>query len=65
VGRLFRIDPKITTSLVLLGTIKNYGLAAGLALALFGKQTALPATVSTIFMFVYIMWLGLKARRLG
>lgn len=62
-GRLFRIDPKITTSLVLLGTLKNYGLAGGLALALFGKQTALPATVSTIFMFIYIVWLGFKVRR--
>lgn len=62
VGKLFRIDPKITTSLVLLGTIKNYGLAAGIALALFSEQTALPATVSTIFMFVYVIWLGLKGR---
>jgi BASS family bile acid:Na+ symporter len=63
VGRLFRIDSKIATSLVLLGTLKNYGLAGGLALALFGKQTALPATVSTIFMFIYIVWLGFKVRR--
>ena len=63
VGRLFRLDAKITTSLVLLGTIKNYGLAGGLSLALFGKQTALPATVSTIFMFIYIVWLGFKVRR--
>ena len=65
VGRLFRIDSKITTSLVLLGTLKNYGLAGGLALALFGKQTALPATVSTMFMFIYIVWLGFKVRRSG
>jgi BASS family bile acid:Na+ symporter len=62
VGKVFRIDPKITTSLVLLGTIKNYGLAGGIALALFSKQTALPATVSTIFMFVYVIWLGFRAR---
>ena len=63
VGRLFRIDSKILTSLVLLGTLKNYGLAGGLALALFSKQTALPATVSAIFMFIYIVWLGFKVRR--
>jgi BASS family bile acid:Na+ symporter len=63
VGKFFRIDAKITTSLVLLGTFKNYGLAAGIALALFSEQTALPATVSTIFMFVYMIWLDLKGRR--
>jgi len=62
-GRLFRINPRTTTSLVLLGTIKNYGLAAGIALALFGRESALPATVSTIFMFVYIIWMSLRQRR--
>lgn len=60
IGRLFRIDPGKLVSLVLLGTHKNTGLAAGLALTLFGEQTALPATVSTIFMIVYIVWLNLK-----
>jgi BASS family bile acid:Na+ symporter len=50
------------TSLVLLGTIKNYGLAGGLSLALFSTQTAVPATVSTIFMTVYIAWLGMKSK---
>lgn len=62
VGDLFHIDPKTVNSLVLLGTLKNYGLAAGLSLTLFSKQTALPATVSTIFLIVYIIWLGFKKR---
>ena len=61
-GGLFRIDPKTLTSLVLLGTLKNYGLAGGLALAIFSKRTAVPATVSVIFMIVYIIWLGAKRR---
>jgi len=61
-GGLFRIDPKTLTSLVLLGTLKNYGLAGGLALALFSKRTAVPATVSVIFMIIYIVWLGFKRR---
>ena len=62
VGRLFRINSQTTVSLVLLGTIKNYGLAGGIALALFSRESALPATVSTIFMFVYIIWMGFKQR---
>ncbi len=48
------------TSLVLLGTLKNYGLAGGLALTLFSPQTSVPAAVSTVFMIVYIIWLNLK-----
>ena len=62
-GRLLRVDKEKMISLVLLGTHKNTGLAAGLALSLFSDKTALPATVSTIFMIVYIIWLGLKGRR--
>jgi BASS family bile acid:Na+ symporter len=63
VAGLFRIDPPTVTSLVLLGTIKNYGLAGGLSLALFSKETAVPATVSTIFMTAYIIWLGMNIGR--
>jgi len=33
-GRFFHLPPKTITSLILLGTLKNYGLAGGLALAL-------------------------------
>jgi BASS family bile acid:Na+ symporter len=62
VGDLFRVDKETLTSLILLGTLKNYGVAGGLALALFSKQTAVPATVSVIFMIIYIIWLGLKRR---
>ncbi|MBW2559848.1 MAG: hypothetical protein JRE40_03215 [Deltaproteobacteria bacterium] len=61
-GKLLRINPQTTISLVLLGTIKNYGLAAGIALTLFSKESALPATVSTIFMFVYVIWMDFKQR---
>jgi BASS family bile acid:Na+ symporter len=64
IGKFFRLDPTTVTSLVLLGTIKNYGLAGGLSLALFSRQTAVPATVSTMFMTVYIIWLGMKGRRM-
>ena len=63
IGRLLRVDKGKMISLVLLGTHKNTGLAAGLALTLFSDKTALPATVSTIFMIVYIIWLSLKGRR--
>jgi BASS family bile acid:Na+ symporter len=61
-GCFLRIEPKTLTSLILLGTLKNYGLAGGLALALFSKQTAVPAAVSVVFMIVYIIWLGFKRR---
>ncbi len=58
-----RVSLPRTTSLVLLGTLKNYGLAGGLALTLFTPRTSLPAAVSTVFMIVYIIWLNIKWQR--
>ena len=62
VGRLLRVHPQTITSLVLLGTHKNTGLAAGLALTLFTQKTAVPATITTVFMLVYIVWLSFRQR---
>lgn len=64
-GSFFRIDPQILTSLTLLGTHKNTGLAAGLALALFSEKTAVPSTVTTIFMISFFIWLSLQDRRVS
>ena len=63
VGRSMQIDRSILTSLVLLGTLKNYGIAGGIALALFSKKAAIPASVSSVFMIFYIIWLDFQKRR--
>ncbi len=55
--RVLRLSFETTTSLILLGTLKNYGIAGGLALSLFSRETASPATVASVFMIVYIIWL--------
>jgi bile acid:Na+ symporter, BASS family len=62
VSGLFHIPKETRTSLVLLGTLKNQGLAGGLALTLFSQEAALPAAVSTIIMIGYIIWLDFRKR---
>jgi BASS family bile acid:Na+ symporter len=62
-GRILRFDPKKVISVILLGTSKNAGFAAGLALTLFSRQTAIPSTIQTISMLSYIIFLDLKMRR--
>jgi len=62
-GRTLHLDPKKVISVVLLGTSKNAGFAAGLALTLFGRQTAIPSTIQTISMLSYVIFLDLKKRR--
>jgi len=62
-GRILQLDPKKVISMILLGTSKNAGFAAGLALTLFDRQTAIPSTIQTIFMLSYVIFLDLKKRR--
>ena len=65
VARLAGLRHELTVSLVLLGTMKNAALAGGLALNLFNKQTALPATVCAIFLIIYFIWLSFWQDRSG
>jgi BASS family bile acid:Na+ symporter len=64
VGRFIKLDSKRIISMVLLGTSKNAGLAAGLALTLFGRETAVPSTVQTILMLTYVILLDLRKSQL-
>jgi BASS family bile acid:Na+ symporter len=60
VGTILRISSQTVTSIILLGTIKNYGIAGGIALALFNKETAVPASITVVCSVLYFMWLGFK-----
>ena len=60
IGRLLRIDPKRVASIVLLGTLKNTGFSAGLALVLFDRRTAIPSAIMNVFMLSYVILLDLK-----
>jgi BASS family bile acid:Na+ symporter len=60
VGKFYGISKEKTTAILLLGTLKNYGLAGGIALTVFNKEAALPAMIFIIIMFVYEIRLKIK-----
>ena len=62
VGRLMGLSDEVIISLVLLGTLKNYGIAGGIALALFSREAAMPSTISAVVMILYIVWLEYRKR---
>ena len=64
VCQYLHVVPERVVSMVLIGTSKNAGFAAGLALTLFSKETAIASTVQTIFMLAYVIFLDLR-KRLG
>lgn len=62
IGRFYKIPPPKITSLMLLGTMKNYGLAGGIALYIFNNEAAVPALIFSVFMFLHIILMKLRAR---
>ncbi|MBP1710813.1 MAG: hypothetical protein H6Q49_1015, partial [Deltaproteobacteria bacterium] len=47
----------------LLGTMKNYGLAGGVALYVFSHEAALPALIFSVFMFGQVIVMKVIARK--
>lgn len=64
-GSFYDISRDKITSLLLLGTLKNYGLAGGIALAVFNKEAALPAIIFTVIMFIYELWLKYRIKKIS
>ena len=60
IGELFHVAEKKITSLLLLGTMKNYGLSGGIALIIFSREAALPSLVFATITFFYVNWLKYK-----
>jgi len=54
------INRKDRTSMILLGTIKNSGFAAAIALTLFDETTSIPGAIISAIYALYMIWLGAK-----
>jgi len=54
------INKKDRTSMILLGTIKNSGFAAAIALTLFDETTSIPGAIISAIYALYLIWLGAK-----
>lgn len=54
------INQKKRISMILLGTFKNSGFAAAIALILFDKTTSLPGAIISAVYALYMIWLGSK-----
>jgi BASS family bile acid:Na+ symporter len=57
IAQAMRVKPKTSVSLVLMGTMKNYGLASGILLTLFNERSAIPASILMVFGVLQMIWL--------
>jgi len=54
------INEKDRISMILLGTLKNSGFAAAIALTLFDETTSIPGAIISAVYALYMIWLGNK-----
>ena len=65
IGFYFHSNENKITSFLLMGTMKDCGLAGGIALILFNQEVALPSLIFAIFTLIHINWLKYKIKRIN
>ena len=63
IGKALHTRQETIISLILMGTMKNFGLASGILLALFSEKAAIPSSIMTVFFLLRTLWLGFHFRK--
>ena len=64
VGFYFHGQENNINLFILLGTMKDCGLAGGIALTVFNQEAAFPPLIFAIFTFIYMNWLKYRMRHI-
>ena len=57
-AKAFRARQETIISLILVGAMKNFGLASGILLTLFSEKAAIPSSIMVVFFLSRTLWLG-------
>ena len=63
VSKAFHARQETIISLILVGAMKNFGLASGILLALFNERAAIPTSIMTVFFLSRTLWLGFHFKK--
>jgi len=63
VTRALHLSRETSISLILMGSLKNYGLASGVLLTLFSERAAMAASVCAVFGILRFVWLGFHLKK--
>jgi len=65
IARALHVRRETTISMILMGSMKNYGLASGILLALFSERATIPPSIFVVFSILHVIWLGFQFRKPG
>ncbi|MCX5849792.1 MAG: hypothetical protein NTW65_10125 [Deltaproteobacteria bacterium] len=64
IGFYLHEEENKTNFFILLGTMKNCGLAGGMALIVFSPEVAIPSLIFAVFTFIYMNWIKYRTRHI-
>jgi BASS family bile acid:Na+ symporter len=65
IANALHINQATNISLILIGTMKNYGLASAIALTLFSERASIPGSICIVFAVLRMVWLLFHFRKPG
>jgi len=63
VAKAIGVSRETTISMMLMGTMKNYGLASGILLKVYSERATIPASVCLVFAVLRMVWLGFYLKK--
>lgn len=63
IARALRLKHDTTVSVILMGTLKNYGLSGGILITLFTERSTIPVSICLFFGILMFVWLGFHFRK--
>ena len=63
IAKAFHARQETIISLILVGAMKNFGLASGILLTLFSERTTIPSSIMTVFFLSRTLWLGFHLKK--
>lgn len=64
-GYYFHLPQDKINSFILPGTMKECGLAGGIALTVFSQEVAIPSLIFAVFTYIYMNWLKFRFRHIA
>jgi predicted Na+-dependent transporter len=65
IGRYFHVPQEKINHFILPGTMKECGLAGGIALTVFSPEVAIPSLIFAVFTYIYMNWLKFRFRHIA
>ena len=63
IAKAFHVRQETIISLILVGAMKNFGLASGILLTLFSERATIPVSIMTVFFVSRTLWLGFHFKK--